>query len=80
MKKMISVLLTVLIFVATACSCNGRKETNQTTVQQYVIALNPSIMLEDGKVNSLRNTVASAIKLHFTIIQIGSGCTVITIA
>lgn len=62
MKKMISVLLTALIFVATACSCNGRKETNQTTVQQYVIALNPSIMLEDGKVNSLRNTVASAIK------------------
>ena len=58
MKRIISVLLALIMTVLTACSCSGNKQTSE----QYVIALNPSIMFEDGKVNSLRNTVASAIQ------------------
>lgn len=58
MKRIIAVLLVVIITVLTACSCTDSKNESE----QYVIALNPSIMFEDGKVNSLRNTVASAIQ------------------
>ena len=61
MKKIIAVLLAVITIVLTACSCSGGKNESE----QYVIALNPSIMFEDGKVNSLRNTVASAIQKDF---------------
>ena len=58
MKRIIAVLLAVIMLVLTACSeAEAKKET-----EQYVIALNPSIMFEDGKVNSLRNTVASSIQ------------------
>ena len=58
MKRIIAVLLAVIMMVLTFCSCSGSKKENE----QYVIALNPSVMFEDGKVNSLRNTVASAIQ------------------
>ncbi len=58
MKRIIAALLAVIMLVLTACSeAEAKKET-----EQYVIALNPSIMFEDGKVNSLRNMVASSIQ------------------
>ncbi len=59
MKRIIAVLLSVIMLFLTSCSSEtvSKKES-----EQYVIALNPSIMFEDGQVNSLRNTVASAIQ------------------
>lgn len=60
MKKIIAVLLAVIMMFLTACSEEPVIKKNES--EQYVIALNPSVMFADGTVNSLRNTVASAMQ------------------
>ncbi len=60
MKKILSLIIcAVLVFI---CGCSGITPANRKGKAQYVIALNPSVMLQDGTVFSLRNSVANAMK------------------
>lgn len=73
MKRIVAILLAVMMTLLTACSNTASVEVNKKPNQnvskeeteQYVIALNPSIMFEDGQVVSLRNTVASSIQKDY---------------
>lgn len=60
MKKILSLIIcAVLVFI---CGCSGITPANRKGEAQYVIALNPSVMLQDGTVFSLRNGIANAMK------------------
>lgn len=58
MKK---ILIIGLVLCMILCSgCTGNKPVKTNTAEQYVIALNPSVMTEDGSVVSVRNSVSSS--------------------
>ncbi|MBR4116998.1 MAG: family 16 glycosylhydrolase [Clostridia bacterium] len=64
MKRILSLLMcAVLIFI---CGCSDNTPVKVPVKvegkAQYVIALNPSVMLQDGTVYSLRNGIASAMQ------------------
>lgn len=62
MKKIIAILLSVSLLFAVGCSKNEvSNDIGSSGKSQYVIALNPSVMLEDGKILSARNNAATAI-------------------
>lgn len=61
MKKIISLILCAILVLLCGCS-NNAPVKNVEGKAQYVIALNPSVMLQDGTVYSLRNSVANAMQ------------------
>ena len=60
MKRIIALLLSVVLLFA--CGCQDSNVTTKTDKVQYVLAFNPSIMLEDGTIDSIRNDVASSMQ------------------
>lgn len=64
MKRIISLIICAALVLLCGCSkdtpVNAKK--NNEGKAQYVIALNPSVTLQDGTVYSLRNNIASAMQ------------------
>ncbi len=57
MKKTIIFCLVFVLFCCCGCT---EKKPQKSEVTQYTVALNPSVMLEDGTVDSIRNSTAKA--------------------
>lgn len=68
MKKLLAFALSALLLLSTGCAArkpggeteNPTPGNNGAGETQYVLALNPAVSLADGSVDSLRNTLASA--------------------
>lgn len=57
MKKTIIFCLVFVLFCCCGCT---EKKPQKSEVTQYTVALNPSVMYEDGTVDSIRNSTAKA--------------------
>lgn len=63
MKKTVALLLSAVMLICCGCAKDKTVSNKKASGKaQYVIALNPSVTLEDGTVNSIRNTAASAMQ------------------
>lgn len=60
MKRIITILLALILLLC--CGCTEQTVEKSPQIAKYVLALNPSVMLEDGEIISTRNSVASSMK------------------
>ncbi len=59
--KIIAFLTALLMLFATGCAEKTPVTSNKKGVVQYVLAMNPSVILADGTVEAIRNNVAKSI-------------------